>query len=104
MTMMTMMTPIKQTRNASIRPLCPTRWLCRQSAVDSVVNNYGVVLESLEEMAKCVGDTGTKANGLLDQFEKGEVLLALQMVNKPLALLESLNNDLQARTKTISGN
>ena len=65
--------------------------------------NYGVVLESLEEMAKSVGDTGAKANGLLDQFEKGEVLLALQMANKPLALLELLNIGLQARTKTISG-
>ncbi|XP_072025658.1 52 kDa repressor of the inhibitor of the protein kinase-like [Amphiura filiformis] len=48
-------------------------------------------------------DTATKANGLLDRFQKGEVLLALRMVNKPLALLETLNAGLQARTATMSG-
>ncbi|KAJ8050049.1 Zinc finger MYM-type protein 1 [Holothuria leucospilota] len=44
-----------------------------------------------------------KANGLLDRFQKGEILLALNMVNKPLSLLETLNTGLQARTATISG-
>ncbi|XP_072016938.1 zinc finger MYM-type protein 1-like [Amphiura filiformis] len=92
------------TSTASIRPLCPTRWLCRQSAVESVVNNYKVVLDSLETMAQSsTSDTATKANGLLDRFQKGEVLLALRMVNKPLALLETLNAGLQARTATMSG-
>ncbi|XP_033122730.1 zinc finger MYM-type protein 1-like [Anneissia japonica] len=90
-------------RSAKIRPLCPPRWLCRQSAVESVIKNYAAVIKSLTEMSEGEGGTATKANGLLDRFEKGEVLLALQMINKPLAILETLNNGLQARTLIISG-
>lgn len=68
------------------------------------MNNYGAVLESLEEMSMSgTSDTATKANGLLDRFQKGEILLALNMVNKPLSLLETLSTGLQARTATISG-
>ena len=33
-----------------IKPLCPTRWLCRVSAVSSVLDQYALVLASLERM------------------------------------------------------
>ncbi|XP_071817210.1 zinc finger MYM-type protein 1-like [Apostichopus japonicus] len=91
------------TSSANIRPLCPTRWLCRQAAVDAVIQNYEAILASLEEMSHGISDTSAKANGLLDRFQKAEVLLALKVANKPLASLETLNRGLQSKSANISG-
>nr|XP_054761170.1 zinc finger MYM-type protein 1-like [Lytechinus pictus] len=89
---------------ASIRPLCPTRWLCRLPAIVSVMDNYDVVIVSLREMSKSgSGETSVKANGLLDRFDKGQTLLGLQMAIKPIAILEQLNSAMQARSANISG-
>ena len=54
--------------------LCATRWLCRLEAIQSALDQYPVVLQSLQEMASGVTDTATKANGLLDRFQKGKSL------------------------------
>ena len=68
--------------------LCATRWLCRLEAIQSALDQYPVVLQSLQEMASGVTDTATKANGLLDRFQKGKVFLGLTMAAKPVAILE----------------
>ena len=80
---------------SAIKPLCPTRWLCRLSAIQSALDNYSTILLSLKEMAD-VGATesATKANGLLDRFQKGETLLGLMVASRPVALLEQLNSAL----------
>ncbi|XP_063967530.1 uncharacterized protein LOC129267544 [Lytechinus pictus] len=89
---------------ASIRPLCPTRWLCRLPAIVSVMDNYDVVIVSLREMSKSgSGETSVKANGLLDRFDKGQTLLGLQMAIKHITILEQLNSAMQARSANVSG-
>ena len=74
-----------------IKPLCATRWSCGLEPVRSAFDQYHVILHSLQEMASGVTDTATKANGLLDCFQKGKVFLGLTMVAKPVAILEQLN-------------
>ena len=32
-----------------VKPLCATRWLCRLQSIQSVINQYPVVLQSLDE-------------------------------------------------------
>nr|CAB3267957.1 zinc finger MYM-type protein 1-like [Phallusia mammillata] len=88
---------------ASIRPLCPTRWLCRLSAILSVLENYSAVTESLRSMSEGSTDSATKANALLNRFEKTETFLALYLVKKPIALLEQLNSSMQASSSNLSG-
>ncbi|XP_072169903.1 zinc finger MYM-type protein 1-like [Diadema setosum] len=89
---------------ASVRPLCPTRWLCRLPAIASVLDNYEIILCSLQELSTSgTGETSVKANGLFDRFEKGHTLLGLQMAMKPIAILEQLNSTLQARSANVSG-
>ena len=89
---------------SAIKPLCPTRWLCRLSAIQSALDNYSTILLSLKEMAD-VGATesATKANGLLDLFQKGETLLGLMVASRPVALLEQLKCALQAKPANVSG-
>ena len=74
-----------------VKSLCATRWLCRLEAIQSVVNQYPMVLQSLEEMAGTQSDAATKANGLFERF------LSLMMATKPIAVLEQLNLALQAK-------
>ena len=89
---------------SAMKPLCPTRWLCRLSAIKSALDDYSNILLSLKEMAD-VGATesATKANGLLDPFQKGETLLRLMVASRPVALLEQLNSALEAKSATVSG-
>ncbi|XP_028410213.1 uncharacterized protein LOC114532818 [Dendronephthya gigantea] len=54
-------------------------------------------------MARGETDTATKANGLLDRFQKGKVFLGLKMAAKPVAILEQLNSALQAKSANVSG-
>ena len=53
-------------------------------------------------MASGVTDTATKANGLLDRFQKGKVFFGLTMAAKPVAILEQLNSALQAKSANVS--
>ena len=54
------------------------RWLCRVRSLNAVVDQYDIVLISLENMSKTInGDTSNKAAGLLDFFQKGTTLLVL---------------------------
>lgn len=80
-----------------IRPMCPTRWLCRVPAIRSVLAQYSVVLHSLEEMSTASGPTGTKARGLKEQLSKGSVALYLIIAEKVLSPLEELNKVTQSR-------
>ena len=54
-------------------------------------------------MKNGVTETATKANGLLERFQKGNVLLGLMTAAKPVALLEQLNSALQAKSANVSG-
>ena len=88
---------------ASIKPLCPTRWTVRVKAVRHVLDQYEAILEALEEMAAGNGNAATRAAGLLTAFQKGSMLLALEMIVDIVEPLEQLNTDLQARGNTVSG-
>lgn len=87
----------------TLRPLCPTRWLMRVVAIQAVVDQYEKILVSLEEMAHGSSDTCITARGLLERFQKGQVLLSLIMALEVLKELECLNRSLQSKTVSVSG-
>lgn len=84
----------------AIKPLCPTRWLTRTPAIDSVVEQYKAVLESLEQAS--VEQRGTRASTLVDQAQNSKTLLGLHMSKSVFGLLEQLNKTLQSSTETVS--
>lgn len=88
----------------TLKPLCPTRWLCRTPAIRCVVTQYKVVLKSLRMFSKSANpETAAKANGLLDRFEDGTTLLMLQIALHVCTPLENLNKALQAESATLNG-
>ena len=90
--------------SATIKPMCQTRWLCRVSAIQSVLSQYAAVLSSLDELTNCSsGDVATKASGLLDRFQQGRTMLLLRMALPVFERLEQLNASLQSVRATVSG-
>jgi len=87
----------------SLKPLCPTRWLCRVGPIVRVLDNYGQLLAALEAMACTTGDAAAKCNGLLEQFRKGLTVFGLKIAVVVFSPLEQLNRSLQAVDATVSG-
>ena len=49
----------------NIKPLCPTRWTVHTGAINSVLQNYGTLCETLDEIgADSHGEPAAKALGL----------------------------------------
>lgn len=94
---------ISEGQTKTVKPLCPTRWTVRGQAVDTVLSQYEAVLSTLEEMASVGSDSGTRANGLLERFQKGKTVLGLMVASDVLAELKCLNKSLQKQSQTISG-
>jgi len=89
---------------SSIKPLCPTRWLCRGPSIQRVLEQYEAVLQSLERMStQNTSETTTKVRGLLLRFQDGVLFLGLEVAMTVIAVLEELNTALQARDATVSG-
>jgi len=87
----------------AIRPLCPTRWTVRISAIRAVLNQYESVLRALSVMATGDSDAAGRAQGLYDKFQQGNVVLGLLLALETTEELETLNVSLQRRTQTIDG-
>lgn len=87
----------------TLKPLCPTRWLTRVSAVTSVLDQYAAVVSALDSMASDKGDSGVKCRGLLAHFNKGVTVLILKIVAAVFSVIEQLNRSLQAESATVSG-
>ncbi|XP_072565314.1 zinc finger MYM-type protein 1-like [Paramormyrops kingsleyae] len=87
----------------TLKPLCPTRWTVRNSAIIAVLQQYKRVLDSLEEMAKSSSKTASTASGLFQHFTKGKTVLGLTLASAVVAELECLNVSLQKKIQTVSG-
>jgi len=88
----------------SIKPLCPTRWLVRVPAINATLQQYQLILRTLDEAkANCRPEVSAKASGLLDRFQAGSTLLCLNMAQVVLAPLECLNRSLQSTAMTVAG-
>jgi hypothetical protein len=89
----------------TIKPLCPTRWLCRRAALQRVLEQYEAVLDGLESISQMqnASETSIKARGLLVQFQEGTTLLGIKIASDIIGILEELNTSLQATNATVSG-
>ena len=88
----------------TIKPICPTRLLCRVRSMASVIDQYEAVLSSLENLSTTgCGATATKATGLLSSFRNTVTILGLQSAIKIFGPLEELIRSLQSSLVTLSG-
>ena len=89
-----------------IRPICPTRWLTRESAVRSVLTNYSGLLNSLKETKETLGfgsNVATRANNSYINLANSKCVLGLVASKPILHLLEMLNQKLMATSMNVDG-
>ena len=58
-----------QISSPSLRTLCPTRWTVRHTSVESILRNYKLLLDTLEEVEKGRDEYAAKAHGMIMQME-----------------------------------
>ena len=86
----------------SLKPLCPTRWTVRTSAISAVLSNYTVLCTVLAEInAVTHDDYGWKAGGLLALMDKFCTYFGLQLSHLIFSGTEQLSLTLQGKETTI---
>lgn len=86
---------------SSLRPLCPTRWTVRHSAIEGVLKNYRALMSCLQCVEEGRDEYAAKARGLLSQMESFELYFSLKLSYTVFAAAEQLSINLQAKDTTV---
>ena len=80
-----------------IKPLCPTRWTVRTGAIDSILQNYSAICESLEQISsEGYGEPAAKSLGLRSLMTKFAAFLGLKLSRLVFSPTEQLSVTLQS--------
>ena len=63
----------------SLRPLCPTRWTVRHSAINSILINYQALKSALDMIQQGTDEYSAKGRGLLMQMESFDIFFSLKL-------------------------
>ena len=63
----------------SLKPLYPTRWTERTEAISAVLDNYGAVQATMEDVNAEGGDVGIKTGGVLARLARFSTLSGLRL-------------------------
>ena len=85
-----------------LKPLCPTRWTVWTAAIDAIIKDYTVLMETLEEIhATTRDDYGLKASGFLHSLETFNTLFCLKLAHSLFSAAEQVSLALQKKNTTI---
>ena len=88
--------------SGGLKPLCPTRWTVRAAAMEAVIMQYSVIMETLEDVHHNTRDEyGLKAGGLLAALEKFETFFSLKLGCLLFGCSENTSKVLQAKDITM---
>jgi Domain of unknown function (DUF4371) len=83
----------------ALRPFCPTRWVLRESALTSVLQNFTEVTTFMDEVSlNDRGDAGAKAAGFSNQLGKFHTYFVLASLAKLFTSIGTVNQALQSAT------
>ena len=86
---------------STLRPLCPTRWTVRHSAIEGVLKNYTALITCLQCVEEGRDEYAAKARGLLIQMESFELYFSLKLSYTVFAAAEQLSINLQCKDTTV---
>ena len=88
--------------NIGIKPLCATRWTVRTEALDAVIKQYGVIMDTMEEVHHTTRDEyGLKAGGVLAALDKFEMLFGLKLGHLLFSASEDTSCVLQSKDLSL---
>ena len=85
----------------SLRPLCPTRWTVRHSAINSILINYQALKSALDVIQQGTDEYSAKGRGLLMQMESFDIFFSLKLGHLVFAAAEQFSVNLQAKDTTV---
>jgi Domain of unknown function (DUF4371) len=91
--------------NTSLRPLCPTRWTVRASAISSVLVNYEHLLAALQHIGSdrtTPADAASTARGLQKTLQSTEAYFSCVVAHRLFALTDAFAKSIQSPTMTIT--
>ena len=88
----------------SLKPLCETRWTCRTASLTSILNNYEVILETLEKVSNEGGPSkaAREAPQLISYLEKFGTVFGLRMSLTLFSAVEDMATQLQSKSLDAS--
>lgn len=87
---------LQHSQAPNIKPLCPTRWTVRTGAINSVLQNYDTLFETLDEIsADTHGEPAAKALGIRALLTKFGVFFGLKFSEIVFSATEQLSVTLQ---------
>ena len=81
----------------NLRKLCPTRWTMRTASFDSVIKNYTILLDTLQEINEGNDVHATRAGGLLSLMKKFSTFFGLKLSFLLFSASEQLSRALQGK-------
>ena len=86
----------------TIKSLSTTRWTARTSAIEAVLNDYSILMETMSEINSTTRDEyGLRAGGILNAIEKFSMLFGLKLSYLLFNTAEVVSKGLQAKDLTI---
>jgi hypothetical protein len=86
----------------SLKPLCPTRWTVRTAAIDAILKDYVVLMETFEDIHSTTHDEyGLKAHGFLHSLESFSTLFGLKLAQALFSAAEQISKAPQKKNITL---
>jgi len=88
---------------ALLRPLCPTRVLCRGPALKCILRNFDCILDALQEYTDSApAESAANSQGFAKVIGHGNFLVSLKCAVAVLDHLENLNRAVQSSSKSLA--
>ena len=66
----------------ALKPQCSTRWTARTGAIDAILKDYALLMDTMEEIHATTRDEyGLKAGGYLQSLEKFDILFGFKLAH-----------------------
>ena len=86
----------------TVKSLCTTKWTARTFAIDAVLKDYSILMETKSEVnATTCDEYGLNAGGILAALEKFSTLFGLRLGFLLFATAEEVSKGLQAKDTTL---
>ena len=86
----------------TVKSLCITRWTARTSAIEAVIKDYSILIETMTEINSTTHDEyGLKAGGIVSALEKFSTLFGLKLGHILFGTAEEVSKSLQAKDTTL---
>ena len=86
------------TTGVALKQFCPTRWTARTAAIDAILKDYMLLMETLEEIHATTHDEyGLQAGGCLQSLEKFTTLFGLKLAHILFCAAEQASLALQKK-------